>query len=158
MDIDEAVACLEQSEEQELNRIRRGHQEAQAAAVSLQQEYATIAKCKRASEPSAAKKKKVTKTPVPTDIDAYDTPGFKAFIPPESVLWKSRSDGGWHIQVRNWPGSVNRSVQKYGACECIRIVLSIAWGQYCLLNGLEYGDVPIAGLLDWQDIEEFLTW
>ena len=68
-------------------------------------------------------------------------------MPDASFLWKSRSDGVWHSKVPPF-GSCSRSVQMYTEQVALRLVISHAWKDYSDLEGSDYNECPMQGLMD----------
>ena len=152
LDIDEASACLERDEIDELQRNRRNAAEVAESQHQMQVEFRDMVRDKKKGGGKGAKKAKVRKKKLP-NLEQAETSTVKALCPPGAVAWKSRGDSGWHIQVKNWVSSINRSVRKYGDAQAILVCLSVAWWQHSVLHGTSYEDAPHEGLLS----EEWLV-
>jgi hypothetical protein len=69
----------------------------------------------------------------------------KTFMPEGCPIWKSNTDSSWNIRVppRN---PVSRSWVRYGEDGALKVVITIAWSQYCTIKGIPFKDCPIKGL------------
>ena len=86
---------------------------------------------------------------LPAVMSMMDQKEAKTWMPPhkEARLWKSRTSGCWNSVVPPY-GACSRSVSKYGENEALKIVLSSAWHDYCLVEGIPPKSCPMGGLLE----------
>ena len=103
-------------------------------------------------QPDGKRRKKAKPVKVPVSLDGYEQKDMKVFFPESCCLWKSRRDATWRCQVKNWPCSFSRSVVKYGHTRSLRLLMTEAWHAWSILEGVEWKDVPMHGLLELDEM------
>ena len=86
LDIDEVAACLERSEEQELQKLRKAAEGGRDATADFQDQYRTLAAASRDSVEKRPKKAKKSKMCLPADVEMCDTSVIKTFVLPTAFL------------------------------------------------------------------------
>ena len=84
---------------------------------------------------------------LPAVVSMMDQKETRKWMPPKSNLWTSRTSGCWNSVVPPY-GACSRSVSKYGENKVLNLVISSAWHDYCLLDGIPPKSCPMGGLLD----------
>ena len=90
---------------------------------------------------------------LPDFADDVKHSDVKQYMPSDSYLWRSNTDGAWNCRVGYFP-TVSRAWAKYGMKGSLRRVVTIAWHQHCQLHGIAAADCPMIEL-DFSD--EFLS-
>ena len=67
--------------------------------------------------------------------------------PPPCWIWKQQTLNSWATRYGNLP-QISRSITKYGETAALQIVISNAWKDYCLLNGIPEEECGMTGLVD----------
>ena len=82
-------------------------------------------------------------------MDHLDQKGAKTVLPPDSYMWRSRTDNAWCSRYNAYP------VKSCGdqACECesnaLAECLMHAWWWYLEKHGLAISSCPIRGFSNW---------
>ena len=151
LDIDEAVNCLEKNDMEEVSKQQSKSVERQMQYDDFVEQYKELKaraapKAKAASKGGGAGKDKVVVRKLPHDLSHISQKDAKLLMPPQSYIWKSRSDGCWHSKVPPF-GEVSRSWRRYGEHQSCLLVLREAWKLHLDLNGHPYEDCLIQGLM-----------
>ena len=166
MEVDEAVQCLEPND---INVVHKEQEKGEKRAAS-HKEFVAEWKAKRKSVKACSKnnpKKTKGKAPphsargrascpvslLPVGDLMVDQQQVKKFMPEGSFIWKSRHDGTWHTRVPPF-GTCSRSIQKHTEQVALRLVISHAWKDWCDLEGVEYGECPMQGLMDFGVLDQ----
>ena len=152
--VDEAAKALNREDEAIFYRERANAAERRAARDSFRDGYRrkrrTIAVAKAKAQAKAKPRARAPRAPVaprmrlPTAVamDTMSQAEAKVFMPPRGSLWKSRTQpGSWHTELKPLP-SCNRSISAHGFGGALRIVISDAWRNYALLEGLAGSELP----------------
>lgn len=149
LQVDEAAKCLtkDDGEALEAEKVRlKTVAERQAAFASEFRSRAVASRAHGSSSSSSARRKKVVRKPLPQNPSAFAQRDLKRLMPSNAYLWQSRSGhGAWCVRVPPFK-DISRSRNAHGDFGSFQIVLTLAWKQHCLLNGLSEEDVPLEGL------------
>ena len=149
LNIDEAASCLEAEEEKKLRSEQQHEHEVFANLIDLHDEYRAMRREQKQSKKKSGpnKKTKIETRQLPASLEMLPQPQLKKYFPPQCSLWKSRTANSWNIRVKNWPEQKSRSCRNRTETEALRLLVTEAWWQYCVLEGEDFEDCPVTGLL-----------
>ena len=154
LQVDEAARCLMPDEEKKLRDKQDANVRKSVRARVMQGKFKNKFKAILAKVPPPAparkKQKKGDTAPVtmPSVLDEYEHKDLKPYLPPEGLLWKSRTTNTWNIRMKKWPSPIKRKVtDKRPQTLALKLLFSEAWFQWSVLEGKDYADVPMQGLL-----------
>ena len=121
----------------------------------MHEEYRTMMQSMVGGKPPVAKKAKGPPRPkLPVDMELMTQANAKMFFPPSCLLWKTRATSTWNIQVKGWPESKSRSCKTRGESMALRLLATESWYEWSVLEGVDFADVPIDGLMLLHQIKE----
>lgn len=154
MEVDEAMQCLEKEDEERLRKEIVDSAKADERKETYRQVWTekmkqVRAEAERAAAPAGRKKKPRRDEPprrwLPDQIDLEDQQMLKSFMPEGGYLWKSRATSTWNARWANLPSHA-RSALKHGD-QAWRIVVSLAWKDWCEVHGVHVDDCPMRNLI-----------
>jgi hypothetical protein len=92
------------------------------------------------------------KPALPADMEQISHALCKTYFPLKCKLWKSRADAAWHIQTPGWPHEHSRSCKTHGETKAIRLLATEAWYEWSVLEGKEFADAGVDGLMTLEDL------
>ena len=149
LQVDEAAAALEHDEEQQLRATVRASQAQQHGLRDFHAEFRSKMQSISADAVGGgpAKRAKKTRVVIPEVFTALLQKDLKKLVPPDTLIWLSRSSESWKCRVKGWPSEISRSWRTRAESDAVRLVLSEAWYQHGVLTGIDWGDLPVDGLL-----------
>ena len=159
LSIDEAVVCLDESDQQEVHRMQGDAKDRQKENKKFKESYkqqASKVRISRARTPAAKARaaKPVFKGPT-SMLPVMSQAEAKRRMPPpgelRTYLWRSNHPGAWLGRVDDMP-VISRNDQHHGGEQCaLRLVLQGVWSDWLPLMGFDLSDCPIEGLFDVVD-------
>ena len=91
---------------------------------------------------------------LPTDMHTFEQRDGKRFMPLiRAKLWKSNGEPlSWHTEVKPMP-SCNISIRSHRSAGALRIVISDAWYNWALLEGVPDDEIPMKDLATWAELQ-----
>lgn len=159
LEVEEAAAVLERSDEQEIQKQKEKVASVLGQAQSFRSEFkAKAAAVAKAAAKSHAKRRRNTRDKTSTNaadalperippwpehnIDLHDA---RRCIPPGASLWRDVKFGSWQGHYPPYR-RIGRSWRKYGEKESLRLVLEYLWEMHLLGTGQGIAACPIAGI------------
>lgn len=149
-ELDEAVKTLEPNDAEEVAKVKVQHGNKRSAYTTFCEHFRERRASVQKSAPATSvgkKKKQATRNAVaprlrlPEDGRIPQSDG-KRYMPPDSYLWKARSERSWRSRVPPFR-EVSRSWHKFGEDEALFFVVQDAWRKWCTLNGVEEHECPM---------------
>lgn len=160
LSIDEAMTCLEESEQQELRRQQQEVKERQAERRSFRESYREReAAVRQSSATSSAAKKAAAKLPWKGPRQMPPLASLTHAVakelmppsPPKSWLWRAHTQGAWMSRVLDLPVCSRSDSSHGGGMNSLKLVLQDAWRQWLTVQGWAESACPIAGMFDVVD-------
>ena len=161
MQVDEAAKCLTVQDEKEFNDTKKDVAATRQELQDFENEFAERRRAVRMAAAKAAPKTKAKGKPpqakgkpteLPKKVSEIPQAEAKLFMPDDGRLWKNNTDGAWVSRVPPL-SPFSRSWAKYGEELSLRKVITNAWKQHCVVNGVALAECPMKGL-DWSILDE----
>ena len=148
--IDEATACLREDDRQEIQREQQKVATQKAEVDDIKEKFqAKETKVRAATGGPTAKAhlKSFYKGPKKWPENKH-TPQVEAkkMLPPDSYLWRSRTDNSWNARYKAMPARSARDNTWGGEQGALRQVLQHVWECYLDIKKLSKRDCPLQGL------------
>ena len=152
LEVDEAVKCLEPQNEKLLLEELPNVQSRLDAQLDVENQWrsrreqtsphaSANPKAKANASKGGSSASTGVQSRLPAVMSMMDQKEAKAWMLPKSNLWKSRTSGCWNSVVPPY-GACSRSVSNYGENEALKLVISSAWHDDCVLDGIPHKSCP----------------
>ena len=154
LEVDEAAACLVEEDRRQLILEQDKQGVKMLQCKELHREFSQSVAEKVGGAKAGAKKRPRPKfdTPYPRKLPVLEKipqQRLKALLPPEGLIWRSRSDGAWNGRWGTMPQKSARDSAWGGEERAVRAVLRHCWGWYLDIKGFTHDQCPIGDL--WDD-------
>ena len=151
--VDEAASCLLRDEEEKLRAEQAKAREQQSSLLAFHDEFKEAVRERNATGPGPARKKaKVKPITLPESLEMIVQKDAKVFFPSSCLLWKSRGSATWHIRMKGWLEEKSRAIKRWGETRALKLLITEAWYQWSVLEGVEFSSAPVLGLFPLSEL------
>ena len=152
LELDEAHQVIDQNDVKEITAAQQRTRTSKTAFASFAHDYVQKKKAVRGPAPAkpkaGGKKKKdaaaIPYRPLPENAKIPQSEA-KTYLPPGGHIWQCRTSNAWAARVPPLK-PVHRSWRKHGHEGAVFACVQEAWKQWCVLEGVDPSDCPVAGV------------